>query len=190
MGQQPPARIIKPHILLIMFLDLYSRKQEERREQTLAHSYHCCICQHWTTAANPQRICSPHCLLRYEEERKRLVRIRAQARKRHTEVDLSLWDWLHTLQWFGWRCAFCHRAFESLDHLIPMATNGPTSRENCVPSCCACNHAKGALPPNSLPLPMLTRVQSAHDSLLLSIHSSITSSPHMHSRHHHKPSQA
>ena len=42
----------------------------------------------------------------------------------------------------NYRCAYCDRKAETIDHVIPRSRGGPHSWENCVASCTTCNHRK------------------------------------------------
>jgi 5-methylcytosine-specific restriction endonuclease McrA len=41
-----------------------------------------------------------------------------------------------------YRCAYCDRKADTIDHVIPRSRGGPHSWENCVASCTTCNHRK------------------------------------------------
>lgn len=56
---------------------------------------------------------------------------------------LRLVDWLVTLGYFNHRCAYCQsQPYEALDHFIPIALGGGTTKGNCIPACEACNRKK------------------------------------------------
>ena len=42
----------------------------------------------------------------------------------------------------NYRCAYCGRRAETIDHVIPRSRGGPHVWENCVASCTICNHRK------------------------------------------------
>jgi len=42
----------------------------------------------------------------------------------------------------NYRCAYCDRRAETIDHVVPRSRGGPHSWENCVASCTTCNHRK------------------------------------------------
>jgi 5-methylcytosine-specific restriction endonuclease McrA len=42
----------------------------------------------------------------------------------------------------NYRCAYCDRRAETIDHVIPRSRGGPHAWENCVASCNTCNHRK------------------------------------------------
>ncbi len=49
----------------------------------------------------------------------------------------------------GFRCGYCRTSSGHLtvDHIVPKSRGGPSSFENCVASCRACNARKGSLTP-------------------------------------------
>jgi len=71
-----------------------------------------------------------------------------RARKLNLPATLTPREWLDTLDYFGWRCAYCLRAdFACLDHYVPVVQGGGTTQGNCVPACTSCNSAKGGRAP-------------------------------------------
>jgi CheY-like chemotaxis protein len=68
-------------------------------------------------------------------------RVEAQlvkARSLHTEATLTIVDWLTTLEYFQWCCAYCQlKPFQRLWHVIP-PPHGGTTPDNCVPVCYSC----------------------------------------------------
>jgi 5-methylcytosine-specific restriction endonuclease McrA len=42
----------------------------------------------------------------------------------------------------AYRCAYCGRRAETIDHVIPRSRGGKHTWENCVASCMSCNHRK------------------------------------------------
>lgn len=65
-----------------------------------------------------------------------------------------------------WRCQYCgeHRPANqlTLDHVIPRSRGGPTSWENIVTACKACNHQKAARTPKEAGLRLRKRPQRPH----------------------------
>lgn len=43
----------------------------------------------------------------------------------------------------GWRCAYCSKAANTVDHVLPKSKGGVDSWENLVAACLKCNNAKG-----------------------------------------------
>jgi hypothetical protein len=74
-----------------------------------------------------------------------LDRIESQgfrARAQHAEVSLTLAEWLATLNYFYWRCAYCQeRPFQILSYHLPLLQGGMTAL-NCLPSCYHCRHSQ------------------------------------------------
>jgi hypothetical protein len=72
-----------------------------------------------------------------------------RARKLNLPATLTPREWLDTLEYFDWRCAYCGRAdFAAMDHYIPVVKGGGTTRNNCVPACVSCNSVKGGKHPH------------------------------------------
>jgi hypothetical protein len=64
-----------------------------------------------------------------------------QAGARH---DLTLEQWLETLEYFNYKCAYCgERDHEFIEHYLPVGSAG-TTVSNCVPVCARCNAMKDA----------------------------------------------
>jgi len=88
-----------------------------------------------------------------------LIRVRESVRracKRASQAGLpatlTIEQWLKTLEHFGGKCAYCQgRSGIIIEHFIPLplASSG-TTRENCVPSCYACNSKKGNSHPDEV----------------------------------------
>lgn len=58
-----------------------------------------------------------------------------QAGVRH---DLTLEQWLETLEYFDYKCAYCGGGYEVIEHYLPVSKAG-TTVSNCVPACLHCN---------------------------------------------------
>jgi 5-methylcytosine-specific restriction endonuclease McrA len=58
-------------------------------------------------------------------------------------ATLTLKEWLQTLNHFNWTCVYCgQRRYTDIEHFIPVARGGGTTRDNCVPACRCCNVRK------------------------------------------------
>jgi len=65
-----------------------------------------------------------------------------RARTMHAEATLTLMDWLNTLEYFHWQCAYCEsRSFQVMSHVIQLPMGG-TTPDNCVPGCYGCRASK------------------------------------------------
>lgn len=77
--------------------------------------------------------------------------------------DLTLEQWLQTLDVFKWHCAYCIRKpYQVLEHFIPNTLGGGTTITNCVPACRSCNDLKRNLHPDCvthIPKPVLERIR-------------------------------
>ena len=61
-----------------------------------------------------------------------------QAGARH---DLTMEQWLETLEYFDHKCAYCGGEYEVIEHYLPIYKAG-TTVSNCVPACLHCNIMK------------------------------------------------
>lgn len=112
----------------------------------VAQSYRkiCAICDSAYVAANP--LYHPICNKCYSEETKREYdRVEAH-NKRATRLglaaNLTLKQWLSTLDHFSCRCAYCSGSYQGLEHYLPLTLGGLTTVANCLPSCNRCNIRK------------------------------------------------
>jgi hypothetical protein len=122
-------------------------------QQVLAdHTFTCEACGHEFHARNrpmPFAVCaeceSPGMTMAMSSLAAQLLR----ARRLNLPATLTLREWLDTLEYFGWRCAYCRRAdFACMDHFMPVAQGGGTTQANCVPACVSCNSTKGGKSPH------------------------------------------
>lgn len=87
-----------------------------------------------------------------ERERKTKAekwRVNAQnARARSVGLigDLTLDQWIYTVDRFDWKCAYCNEEFEVMEHITPLSSGGGTTFGNVVPACNVCNHDKVGKP--------------------------------------------
>jgi 5-methylcytosine-specific restriction endonuclease McrA len=61
-----------------------------------------------------------------------------QAGARH---DLTIEQWLETLEYFEYKCAYCSEEYEVIEHYLPVRQAG-TTVSNCIPACLHCNIMK------------------------------------------------
>src|SRR5262249_7597348 len=70
-----------------------------------------------------------------------LERVESQCFRAHTlhaESTLTLVEWLETLNYFRWCCAYCQsKPCQVMSHYIPLPEGGTTAA-NCVPACYHC----------------------------------------------------
>lgn len=65
--------------------------------------------------------------------------------------EFTLAEWIVTLEYFHWLCAYCLvHPYEHLEHFVPLTLGGDTARSNCVPSCEECNAIKGQTHPDAI----------------------------------------
>jgi hypothetical protein len=61
-----------------------------------------------------------------------------QAGARH---DLTMEQWLETLEYFNYKCAYCGGEYQVIEHFLPIHKAG-TTVTNCLPACLHCNTMK------------------------------------------------
>jgi len=67
-----------------------------------------------------------------------------RAKQAGARYDLTLDQWLETLEYFNHKCAYCGwRDYEFIEHYLPVSVAGTTAG-NCVPACASCNALKDA----------------------------------------------
>jgi hypothetical protein len=70
-----------------------------------------------------------------------LDRVESQCFRAHTlraEATLTLVEWLETLNYFHWCCAYCQsRPCQVMSHYIALPEGGTTAT-NCIPACYRC----------------------------------------------------
>jgi 5-methylcytosine-specific restriction endonuclease McrA len=70
-----------------------------------------------------------------------LERVESQCFRAHTlraEATLTLVEWLETLNYFHWRCAYCQsKPCQVMSHYIALPEGGTTAA-NCIPACYRC----------------------------------------------------
>jgi len=62
---------------------------------------------------------------------------------------LTFPQWIATLDYFGWICAYCQKGpYQAFEHFIPMSLGGGTTADNCVPACARCDGVKSKKHPD------------------------------------------
>jgi hypothetical protein len=64
-----------------------------------------------------------------------------RAKRAGARHDLTMEQWLETLRYFDYKCAYCGGNYEVIEHYIPVHKAG-TTVSNCVPACFSCNSIK------------------------------------------------
>lgn len=76
---------------------------------------------------------------------------RNRAKKAGVPYTLTLREWFSTIEYFQMRCAYClAQPYTVIEHFIPIATGGGTTKDNCVPACPRCNKRKSGYPTDKL----------------------------------------
>lgn len=110
----------------------------------------CAMCGNVTeTKSQEAQVLCSYCAKAYPDIRLELVRVN-ENNKRTRVSALTIREWYQTLHDWDWRCAYCGGKFEVLEHFVPVARDGSTTRWNCVPACNRCNKAKGGIHPVKL----------------------------------------
>jgi 5-methylcytosine-specific restriction endonuclease McrA len=81
-------------------------------------------------------------------------------------VGLTFRQWIGTLSFFKWQCAYCPKDFACMDHYRPISKHGGTTANNCIPACIDCNNQKGDLHPEDLDTLFSTEVIDRIESYL------------------------
>ncbi len=72
----------------------------------------------------------------------RLLAQNQRAKQAGARHDLTMEQWLETLEYFGYKCAYCGEdGYEVIEHYLPVSVAGTTA-SNCVPACLQCNVMK------------------------------------------------
>ena len=90
------------------------------------------------------------CRERYRNELS--VVISNNRRTKESEAGISLSEWIDIIRDNNHKCVYCGDKYESMDHVVPVSSNGRTTKENVVPCCKSCNSRKGSKPLDDLPL--------------------------------------
>jgi 5-methylcytosine-specific restriction enzyme A len=79
----------------------------------------------------------------FRVEARRAEKQRKRARRAGLRADLACHQWLYLLAAWRGHCAYCGQPYETIDHIIPLANGGGTTKTNVLPCCARCNEAKG-----------------------------------------------
>ena len=78
------------------------------------------------------------------KDKNRATKQRRRAREAEVENTLTESQWRQTLEFFGYRCAYCVKSEDlQQEHVFPLYKGGGYTQENIVPSCYKCNYSKG-----------------------------------------------
>jgi hypothetical protein len=64
-----------------------------------------------------------------------------RAKKAGARHDLTMEQWLETLEYFDHKCAYCGGLYDVIEHYLPVHKAG-TTVSNCIPACLHCNIMK------------------------------------------------
>lgn len=85
---------------------------------------------------------------RKKPERAKVDYAKFRAKEFGLPATLTVEQWLETLNFFGFSCAYCGGPYEVLEHFIPLKRGGEgTTVINCFPACVHCNRKKGTIDP-------------------------------------------
>jgi len=162
-----------PKRLLFVPMNLYQHPGQKQ--------YHCAGClellkeEYFYTCAVCERRCSPHfnyhpyfcSFCRTDERSKESTRVQAHLERAKTlgvPATLTVRQWLATLDYFSWKCAYCLASFNGLEHYLPIGLGGGTTADNCLPYCRSCNTRKGDKHPDDFlslfPAENMVRIRS------------------------------
>lgn len=77
----------------------------------------------------------------YAQESIKVDQHNYRARRYGKPGTLTLVEWVGTLDYFYWRCAYCGGPYEVLEHFDAVELKG-TTKQNCYPACRSCNSRK------------------------------------------------
>jgi len=105
----------------------------------------CCLCNKSylaKKATETYELC-PDCVSpqKIQEYRRLAIHLR-RASSVNQPATLTLQQWLDTLDYFNWKCAYCLQSYKGIEHYLPIALGGGTTQKNCLPSCSTCNTRK------------------------------------------------
>jgi hypothetical protein len=109
--------------------------------------FDCVVCGDW----HDKRDLCDLCRAKYKPEISRVREHIARTSALGLISNLTIGQWLATLDHFEWKCAYSpnHR-FENLEHYLSVSLGGGTTANNCVPSCLRCNVKKHDRHPDQL----------------------------------------
>lgn len=124
----------------------FSQQLSRQREMKEKERY-CIICT--TNYRNLLGDVCGDCKQKYAQEEQRVKAQNYIARSHGLPATLTLGEWINTLNSYQYMCAYCQdKPYKVLEHFIPIAEGGGTTKENCLPSCHACNIKKGSKHPD------------------------------------------
>lgn len=96
------------------------------------------------------KICQACASREVSHELKRLQQNLDRAIEAGTPATLTIDEWIKTLEHFNYKCSYCGKDYEVLEHYIPVSKGGGTTKDNCVPACASCNNLKRSKHPDNL----------------------------------------
>lgn len=123
----------------------------DKVEETIdRHSVPCMRCNARYLPYSSRRLCDSCYVPKYIKEANRVSNHNQRVRDLELASGLTLSQWLATLDYFEWRCAYCKGNFTEIEHFLPISLNGGTTANNCLPSCQRCNNRKNDRHPDKL----------------------------------------
>lgn len=119
-------------------------------ETTDRYKINCMRCNNRYLPFISKRLCDDCYTSKYIKEADRVSAHNQRVKELKLESGLTLSQWLATLDYFEWKCAYCKRGFAGIEHFLPISLNGGTTANNCLPSCQNCNHRKHDRHPDQL----------------------------------------
>lgn len=105
---------------------------QEEFEKYLASKMRTCIlcnASHIVSVSHDRGLFCPSCKTpRLVRESDRVRTYVGKAERRNLPATLTVLEWLHILNYFGWKCAYCKKGkFDVLEHVVSMANGGGTT---------------------------------------------------------------
>lgn len=96
-------------------------------------------------------LCNDCATPKHKRESQRVCSHNSRARALGLPATLTFKEWVDTLDYFNWECAYCPNGeFTDLEHFVPLGEGSGTAANNCIPACGSCNAKKNNRHPDQL----------------------------------------
>lgn len=122
----------------------------------------CLLCDAPYVAKNPVEVNTfcPTCFTPVRKyELRHLYKSLWRAKKANVPATLTIKQWLGILDRFNWKCAYCKKPYQVIEHVVSISQSGGTTELNCVPACLTCNRHKDNVNGNTISSATIEHVQ-------------------------------
>jgi hypothetical protein len=138
-----------------LYRQVWKRPWPGERVSPHSHCHICCESIHEENkrileATRQEQIRQERLVTGYRREANAVKRHNERAIEAGCQATLTITQWINTLDYYEWRCAYCEGPYEELEHRIPIILGGGTIAINCVPSCRPCNRTKSMKHPDKI----------------------------------------